>query len=80
METITIQFDDSRNIPVIMNLLENLNLDLKINVDKSQRADVKDNPPVQWASGKPSISDFTDFWTDRSITHEELRQKAWKRN
>ncbi len=80
METITIQFDDSKNIPVIMNLLKNLNIDLKIDVDKSRKAIIHFDPPVQWASGKPSITDFSGFWEDRSIKLEELRQKAWKRN
>ncbi len=80
METITIQFNDKRKIPVILNLLNKLNLDLKINVIKSKNEDIHNNPPVQWAAGKPSISDFDGFWEENSITLEELRQKAWKRS
>jgi hypothetical protein len=80
MEIITIQFSDRRKIPVILNLLNKLNLDLKINVIKSKNEDIHNNPPVQWASGKPSISDFDGFWEENSITLEELRQKAWKRS
>jgi hypothetical protein len=80
METITIQFDDSNKTPLILNLLKKLNLDLKIDVAKSKNADIQNAPPVQWASGKPSISDFNDFWKDKTISLEELRSKAWKRN
>jgi hypothetical protein len=80
METITIQLNDSRKIPLIVNLLNKLNLDLKIDVAKSQKTDVHNDPPVQWATGKPSISDFNDFWKDNTVSLEELRSKAWKRN
>ncbi len=80
METITIQFDDSSKAPLILSHLNKLNIDLKINLVKSPLMDIHNEPPIQWASGKPSSSDFVNFWKDTNITLEELRKKAWRRS
>lgn len=82
MDTITIKIEGRENVSFFISLLERFNFIKEITVNKKkakQNANIED-APIEWAEKRPSIEDLTGIWSDRNITLDELRTKAWKRN
>jgi hypothetical protein len=82
MDTITVKIEGKENVSFFINLLERFNFVKEVSVNKKnkKRSKKAQNPPIEWAVQEPSINDFSGIWEDNSITMEEIRAKAWKRN
>ncbi len=82
MDTITIKIEGNENVSFFVSLLQKFNFikDIKVNNKKTVPKNLMKEAPIDWADKKPSIDDFTGIWSNNSITLNEIRSKAWKRN
>ncbi len=81
METITIKIEGKENLPFFLNLLRKLNFvcEFELKDEELGHTLTVNDAPIEWAVKTPDINDFTDIWSGRNITLEELRNRAWKR-
>ncbi len=82
MDTITVKIEGHENVSFFINLIEKLNFikEIRVNNKKKKEFKKKENPPIEWSEGNPSIDDFSGIWADNPVTLQEIRDKAWRRN
>lgn len=82
MDTITIKIEGRENVSFFISLLERFNFIKEITVNKKRAKQTTsiEGAPIEWAEKRPSIEDFIGIWSNRNITLNDIRTKAWKRN
>ena len=82
MDTVTVKIEGQENVSFFINLLGKFNFVKEVSINKKKKKQLEgfENPPIEWAVKKPSINDFSGIWADNTVTLEEIRSKAWKRN
>lgn len=82
MDTITIKIEGPENVSFFLSLLQKFKFIKEITVNKKKPLvnTTNEGAPIEWADKHPSIDDFSGIWSDRAITIDDIRDKAWKRN
>ncbi len=83
MQTLTIKVDNQENALFLQELLQKFqfvkSVETKINKEFFLKSRYR-NVPIQWATEKPRMQDFTSILQNRKLSLAEIREKAWKRN